>query len=157
MRFTLKRPEHLLELRERGAGKADHLPAFIDQMHLRHAKRADDDDLPVIVVAVGSRTSREPGVCGLHNNNLVGRHTRIEHFPLFDKAPWPHARQHRTAAEPETCPILSGALRARQNVAISHDRSELLDQSPAIASLFRWWRFDVLRSGHNDSVSDFLR
>src|ERR1017187_8099215 len=147
MWFTLKRPERLLELRERGAGKADHLPAFVDQMYLRHAKRADDDDLPVVVVAVGGRTSREPGVCGLHNDNLIGRRTRIEHFPLFDKAPRPHDRQHRTAAEPETCPILSGALRDRQNVAISHNRFELLDQSPAIASLLRWRRFDVLRSG----------
>src|SRR3984957_21212179 len=54
----------------------------------------------------------------------------------------------------ETGPILSGALRARQNVAISHDRFELLDQSPAIASLILWRRFDVLRSGRHDSVSD---
>jgi len=154
MRFTLKWPERFLELKERGAGKADHLPAFVDQMHLRHAQRADDDDLPVVVIAVGGRASREPGVCRLHNDNLIGRHTRIEYFPLFDKAPWPHDRQHRTAAESETCPILSGALRARQNVAISHDRFELLDQSPAIASLIRWRRFDVLRSGRHDSVSD---
>ena len=38
MRFTLKWPERFLELKERGAGKTDHLPAFVIVSTLRMAK-----------------------------------------------------------------------------------------------------------------------
>ena len=57
------------ETASRRAGRSPAVP--VDQPHLRHAERADDDDLPVIVAAIRRRSTRQAGIGRLHDDDLA--------------------------------------------------------------------------------------
>jgi hypothetical protein len=45
---------------------ADYLASLVDRPNLRHAERAYDDNLTIVIAPVGSRATRQAGIGSLH-------------------------------------------------------------------------------------------
>src|SRR5665213_936965 len=147
MRRTFQGTEGLLKLKQSCAGKADDLSASGNQVRLCHPHGADNDDVPIVVAAIWRRASCEASICGLHNNDLVCRHTDIEDSPLLNKASGLHNNQRRATAESKACPVLLSGLRTRQHVAIADDGPQTFDQSVVAANAVFRRRWNVMRHG----------
>lgn len=93
--IAAQRLQLLLELKQRGSGKADDLPATIQQMDLLQPQRADDDNLAVVLVAIRRRSAGKTGVGRLHDHDLSGRGTELQHAPLLEERARPHHGERR--------------------------------------------------------------
>src|SRR6516165_1494854 len=101
---------------------ADHLTSFVDQADPGHSQRAHDDDLAIIVAAVGCRSAGEAGIGGLHDDDLVRRGAGLEYFPLFDEVAGLNDGQCRPCSESETGTVTARACSARQHMATPDNR-----------------------------------
>lgn len=98
MRLAPERAQGLLQGVERGAGQADDLPAFLDEVDALQPAQAHEDDLPVVVVAPGSRSARQASIRRLEDHDPPGRNRRLQNAPLFDEAAGAHHRGDPAAA-----------------------------------------------------------
>src|ERR1700736_5295217 len=100
---------------------ADYLTSFVDQTDSGDAERADDNDVAIIVAAVGSRAARKAGIGSLHDDDFVRRGAGFEYSPLLDKVARPSYSQGRTVPKPEAHTIAQRAFGLRQYVARADD------------------------------------
>ena len=94
MRLASQRLQHPLQLIQRRAGQADHLPPALDQMHGRHPQGGDHHHRPVVIVSVGGRPAGQAGVGRLHDDDAACLDAGLEGPPLFDQRAGPHHRLH---------------------------------------------------------------
>ncbi|MNX64064.1 hypothetical protein D3C86_950810 [compost metagenome] len=90
MRLTPKRRQRLFQAVQRGAGQANHLLPIADKLDARNAQRVDQDDVAVVMIAVGGGTPGQAGVGCLHDDDAAGLHYGLQHAPLFQQGARPH-------------------------------------------------------------------
>jgi hypothetical protein len=80
-----ERLQGILKLVEGGAGEADNLAALLEQMNFGKAERIDDDDRTVVVLAVGCRTTGQPRIRSLHDDDCFSGGASVQNAPHLDK------------------------------------------------------------------------
>ncbi|MNS48449.1 hypothetical protein D3C72_810230 [compost metagenome] len=90
MRLTPKRRQGLFQTVQRGAGQANHLFAIADKLDAWNAQRVDQDDVAVVLIAVGGGTPGQAGVGRLHDDDAAGLHRGLQHAPLLQQGAGPH-------------------------------------------------------------------
>ena len=121
MGFSPQGAQKAFELAQCRSGQADDLAAILDQMHRRDPQRADDDDVPVVVVAVGGRASREARICSLHQDDLAGGGARLQHSPLLNQGARAGDGQDLAAAKAVAPSERRGASGSRQHMLAAND------------------------------------
>ena len=90
--------EHFFEPEQRATGKYHGLLGVTQWQASIELQRTDDHHITIIIIAIGSRTTRDTGVSRLANNHAVRRHTGFEHVPK------PHQRVGSKTAMAEPVP-----------------------------------------------------
>src|SRR5690349_7240250 len=85
MRLSIQRLEQGFQPIQRRAGQANGLTAAVDQVNAFQPKRADDDDVAIIIVAVWRGPAGQARVGGLHEDDLVGGGAGQQDAPLLDQ------------------------------------------------------------------------
>lgn len=132
MRLAPQRGQQPFQLMQGGARQAQHLAAFVKQLHLAHAQGIDDHHRPIVVGAIGGRATGQAGIGRLHDDDDIGRHAGDQYPPLFDQRAGPHHCQHRPAAEAESSAEPAGGAIAGEQVAPPDHPAQRLQQGRTI-------------------------
>ncbi len=136
MWFTPQWRQRAFKLVQRGARQADDLPAPANDKYLFQPHATYDDNVAVIIISVGGRTTRYAGIGRLHQHDLACPDTGLNHTPLFHQRAGMHHRQRVAQAKAETTAEGQGLRRVGQDVVIPHDLAQLANKG----GMCRVWR-----------------
>ena len=119
--------EHLFQPVQRAAGKDQRLLGVTQRHTGIEFERADDDDLTIVVVAVGGRASGHTCVCGLADDNAVSRHSGLKYLPERQQGGGLKDRQRRALTKANTRGEAFDLVRLAEHPRVGYFCSEFVD------------------------------
>ncbi|MNS98555.1 hypothetical protein D3C72_1329250 [compost metagenome] len=116
MRLATQRLECFFQRIKGRTRIGQHLLTFVQQMQFIETQGADNDDIPVVIIAVWRRAFRQAGIGRLHQNDFVGVDAGAQHTPQLQQRAGEDYRQRFTLAGTEALAIAGGFFRVRQQV-----------------------------------------
>ncbi|MNP19990.1 hypothetical protein D3C76_1125450 [compost metagenome] len=101
-------------------------------MQFIEAQGADNDDIPVVIIAVWRRAFRQAGIRRLHQNNFVGGDAGAEDAPQFQQRAGEHHRQRFALTRTEALAIAGGFFRVSQQVRVTNQARQFVNESVVI-------------------------
>ena len=128
VRLSSQRTQVLLQRVERGARKADDLPAVLEEVHAFEAHNADQDNWTIVVAAPRGRAACQAGIRRLENHRASSLDGAIQHAPHLDKRSRTNHCRNSTSAAAETARVPALASVRRQDMGSANNGAKELQQ-----------------------------